>query len=165
MFGSSIETCIILLRSNLLTESLNLARISSALVCPKNLESQYTQKLDCWWYARILLLDSFDWSVLPYSGSHQKTLQRNCKFILSIRICWKCRALPKIIKSASLVWLIWNSLAIWVSENIVLNKLEMCSAELAQQSDYTLKCPHYFGFLFFHRISKFQHQCQLFLTG
>ena len=39
VFGPSIETCIISLRANVLTESLNLARISSAFVCPQNLES------------------------------------------------------------------------------------------------------------------------------
>ena len=66
-------------------------------------------------------------------GLTKRYCNETASFFLSTRICWKHRAMPKLIKYVSLVWLIGNSLAIWPSENIVLHKWEIFFAELAEQ--------------------------------
>ena len=53
VWGPPIETWIILLGSNKLTALLNLVKLSSAIVCPKNCVFNNAQKLDCWCCASI----------------------------------------------------------------------------------------------------------------
>lgn len=82
VWGPPIETWIILLGSNKLTALLNLVKLSSAIVCPKNCVFNNAQKLDCWCCASIWQKKfPFDWSVKPCSDSHQKKLNRNRNFL------------------------------------------------------------------------------------
>ena len=126
-FSPSIETWIILRRSNVPTESLTLARISSAFVCPKSLEFQLRTETRLLMVCQNLITRTI-WLVCVTSIrlSSKDSVKKLPQFIPSTRICQKYGAMPKLIKYFSLVWLIWHSLVIWLSEKIVLNKSEIC---------------------------------------
>lgn len=115
ILGPSFENWIILLGSNVLIEWLNLARILSALVCPKNLEFQYCTET---WFSVVFenLTTRSIWLVCVtlFRLSLKDIVKKLLQFISSTRSWQKCRTMPKLVKYGDSLEIFICKLTIWI---------------------------------------------------